>query len=69
MNIPTAEETVNKWALDDGDLLHDAAIVALKEFAALHINRVAEIQRLKFMAGESGYITKEEFKSIIDSIK
>jgi hypothetical protein len=35
-NIPTAEQIANKWALDDGDLLHDAAIEAMKEYANLH---------------------------------
>jgi hypothetical protein len=33
----TAEEIVNKYALDDGDLLHDAAIKAMIEFAKLHV--------------------------------
>jgi hypothetical protein len=67
-NIPTAEETVNKWALGDGDLLHVAAIIALKEFAIIHVKRVHEIQRLKYMAGETGYITNEDLKLIISEI-
>lgn len=29
----TEEEIANKWALDDGDLLHDAAIEAMKEYS------------------------------------
>jgi len=36
--VPTAKEIVNKWALDDGDLLHDAAIEAVKEYAQLHVD-------------------------------
>lgn len=35
--MKTAKEIVNKWALDDGDLLHNAAIEAMKEFAQLHV--------------------------------
>lgn len=40
--IPTAEQIVNKYALDDGDLLHDAAIIAMIEFAKLHVKAALE---------------------------
>jgi hypothetical protein len=40
-----AEEIANKWALDDGDLLHDAAIEAMKEFASLQNRKLLDSNR------------------------
>lgn len=30
--LPNIEDIINKWALDDGDLLYEAAIEAMKEY-------------------------------------
>jgi len=40
-----AEEIANKWSLDDGDLLHDAAIEAMKEFSSLQNRQLLDSNR------------------------
>lgn len=54
--MKTAEQIANKWALDDGDLLHDAAIEAMKEYAKLHIEAAIETMSNKL------WIAKERLK-------
>lgn len=62
MNIPTAEEMVNKWPLDDSnwslvdrELFHVTAIIALKEYAKLHVKAqtYAILKRLELRGGHN----------------
>lgn len=61
-NIPTAEQIANKWALDDGDLLHDAAIEAMKEYANLHREAIlkAALESIPCLGSSSDIATYEE---------
>lgn len=70
--IPIAEEIVNKWAMDNGDLLHDAAIEALKEFANIHREEIlkAAAKSAKAVIVNAGYppdfIRETPKKAVVD---
>lgn len=36
------------------------------EFAKMHIEKVMNLQQSKYYAGETGYITKEEWKELLN---
>jgi hypothetical protein len=69
--IPTAEAIATKWALDDGDLLHDAAIEAMKEFAKLHVEASKKTIAKNYDRIRSSMCPEEEiFKSYpLENIK
>jgi hypothetical protein len=39
------------------------------EFAKLHVEKIKNLQECKYYAGETGYITKEEWNEILINIK
>ena len=39
------------------------------EFAKLHVEKILELQHLKYYAGETGYIKKEEWEELLTNIK
>ncbi len=63
-NIPTAEEF---WLQNNGQ--HQNTAKMMIEFAKLHVEKILELQHLKYYAGETGYIKKEEWEELITNIK
>lgn len=66
--IPTAEEfcntfkpTCKTWQ----ENFHQTMI----EFTKLHVEKILELQHLKYYAGETGYIKKEEWEELLTNIK
>lgn len=66
--IPTAEVFLHHDGFDmifDGDKITEKMI----EFAKLHVDNIRAIQQSKYFAGETGYITNEEWINILENIK
>lgn len=63
----TAEEIVNKYALDDGDLLHDAAIQAMIEFAKLHVQEALKeaLDSIPCLGSSTDIATYEEVEKAV----
>ena len=67
--IPTAEEFLIKENLPIDILSGDDINYAMIEFAKLHVEKILELQHLKYYAGETGYIKKEEWEELLTNIK
>ena len=67
--IPTAEEFLIKENLPTDILSGDDINYAMIEFAKLHVEKILELQHLKYYAGETGYIKKEEWEELLTNIK
>lgn len=64
--IPTALEFIQE--LDNKYHQYPYEFMVI-EFAKLHVEAVRSLQQAKYSAGETGYITREEWEEIIKNIK
>ena len=67
--IPTAEEFLKKKQHNGIIQTHSDYWEAMIEFAKLHVEKILELQHLKYYAGETGYIKKEEWEELLTNIK
>lgn len=66
---PTAEEFLKREDLPTDILSGDDINYAMIEFAKLHVEKILKLQHLKYYAGETGYIKKEEWEELLTNIK
>ena len=63
----TAEKFLKDYELGNtGKIDIEDAKEALIEFAKLHIEKIMNLQQSKYYAGETGYITKEEWQDLLN---
>ena len=63
----TAVEFLKDYELGNtGKIDIDDAKEALIEFAKMHIEKIMNLQQSKYYAGETGYITKEEWQDLLN---
>ena len=68
----TAEELIDKKYiafedLDNGNIWVNIESLMV-EFAKYHVDKVKNLQECKYLAGETGYITKTEWEEILNNI-
>lgn len=44
-------------------------VIAMIEFAKMHVLKIKHLQQSKYYSGETGYIKSEEWENIINNIK
>ena len=67
--IPTAEEFLKNFNRQEGHTFEQSVPEAMIEFTKLHVEKILELQHLKYYAGETGYIKKEEWEELLTNIK
>ena len=71
--ILTSEEFLNDFNKKHGNIdklyYDDYVRKAIIEFAKLHIYNIKALQQSKYFSGETGYISNEEWITILNDIK
>lgn len=67
--IPNANEFMEDYMPRGIDYVYPVIAEGVIEFAKFHVDKIKQLQKTKYILGETGYLTESDWKEIMKEIK